>query len=809
MVQVTVPSPPYNQTVLLAKNSTTEVVFPTNYMLTAGERSRKLVTVSSDADISVIAFNTGTYSADAFACLSKQDLGTEYFIFTSPGWYGNHFAVGNGEDVETQVNITVSGSLLIDGTRYQDKQMVSITLAPQEVLLLSDANDLTGTRVASSTPVAVFSGSKCYSSPSSFCDTVIEQLYPVQRWGQQFVVFPLMTKEVRDTIIIIAARPNTTITLRTESTTLQYSLQPGSHVTVDLQTGMLVNATKPIMVGYLFQGGYSSLPFIFDPFIANVPPSNFSWRYYKFVTKESFNNSLFIVSRSSSSLSDFLLDYRPLSDYVSTVRHMEGFTGWEVNLGKISGQHEISHQSETFGIYVYGVENSISYGYSLGQAESFSGYSITTGTENSRTATSKGRSFIVAFTENLITPATLALQLSSYDEPCMVQVTVPFPLYNETVLLTKNSTTEVVFPTSYMLTAGERSRKLVTVSSDADISVIAFNTASATADAFACLSEQELGTEYFVFTSVSGLGNHFAVGNGQDVETQVNITVSGSLLVDGTRYEDKQMVTINLAPQEVILLSDANDLTGTRVVSSAPVAVFSGSKCYNSPPSFCDTLIEQLYPVKSWGQQFVVFPLMTKEVRDRIIIIPARPNTTVTLRTENTTLQYSLQPGSHVTVDLQTGMLVYATKPIMVGYLFQGGYSSLPFIFDPFIATVPPSNFSRRYYKFVTKAFFNNSLFIVSRSSSSSSDFLLDYRPLSDNVQTVWHLEGFTGWEVNLGKIGGQHEISHQSETFGIYVYGVERAISYGYSLGQTESFSGIEQLLFYICHFLKISDEV
>ncbi|XP_078541532.1 uncharacterized protein LOC144826944 [Lissotriton helveticus] len=373
MVQVTVPSPPYNKTVLLAKNSTTEVVLPSDYILIEGERSRKLVTVSSDADISVIAFNTGVYSADAFACLSKQDLGTEYFVFTSVSWHGNYFAVGNGEDVETQVNITVSGSLLVDGTRYEDKQMVTITLAPKEVILLSDANDLTGTRVASSTPVAVFSGSKCYNSPYSYCDIVIKQLYPVQRWGQQFVVFPLMIKEVRDRIIFIAARPNTTVTLRNESTTLQYSLQPGSHVSMDLQTGMLVDATEPIMVGYLFQGGTSSLPFIFDPFIATVLPSNFPWRYYKFVTKDFFYNYLFIVSRSSSSSSDFLLDYRPLSDYVPTVRHLEDFTGWEVNLGKIGGQHEISHQSETFGIYVYGVEYCISYGYSLGQAESFSG----------------------------------------------------------------------------------------------------------------------------------------------------------------------------------------------------------------------------------------------------------------------------------------------------------------------------------------------------------------------------------------------------------------------------------------------------
>ncbi|XP_069062266.1 IgGFc-binding protein-like [Pleurodeles waltl] len=422
-----------------------------------------------------------------------------------------------------------------------------------------------------------------------------------------------------------------------------------------------------------------------------------------------------------------------------------------------------------------------------------SGHRIPAGREYSIRVSSKGRSFIVAFTENVGFPVTLALQLSSYDEPCTVQVTVHSPPYNETVLLAKDSTTEVVLSTDYMLVAGEKSRKLVMVDADADISVIAFNSAANTADAMTCLSKQDLGTEYFVFTSASGQGNHFAVGNGQDVETQVNITVSGSLVVDGIRYQDKQTVAITLAPQEVILLSDTNDLTGTRLVSSTPVAVFSGNKCYTSSAGACDIVVEQLYPVQSWGKQFVIFPLMTKDTKDRIIIIAARPNTTVDLYTEGTTRQYHLQPGSQVRVDLQNGMLVNSTESIMVGYLFQGSNSPLGFIFDPFITTVPPNSFSRRYYKFVTQAFYYNYLLIVSHSSSSSSDFLLDHRPLSDYVLTVQHLEGLTGWEVNLGKVGGQHEISHQSETFGIYVYGVESYISYGYTLGQADSYSGPE----------------
>ncbi|KAJ1111155.1 hypothetical protein NDU88_008492 [Pleurodeles waltl] len=397
--------------------------------------------------------------------------------------------------------------------------------------------------------------------------------------------------------------------------------------------------------------------------------------------------------------------------------------------------------------------------------------------------------------ETLESPAHLALQLSSYDKPCTVHITVPNPPYSETVLLAKNSTLEVNITSMYMLREGTQSSKLVTVSSDADISVIAFNSAPMTADAIACLSRQELGTEYYIFTSGDGHRNQFAVGNGEDFETQVSVTVVGSLFFNGTSYTNMQTFSFILGPKKVILLGSIMDLTGTRVTSSTPVAVFSGNKCYWSGlGGGCDLVVEQLFPVQSWGQTFVAFPLMSKKEKDNIYILAARSNTTVDILHHGGTIaQYRLEPGSNVRLDLGEGILVNSSEPIMVTYLFEGSQTALEFHFDPFLAIVPPNNFSRRYYKFVTQDVYYNYLFIVSQSSSLS-EFLLDHRPLNGNVVTVQHLEGFTGWEVELGKTGGQHEIYHRSETFMVYVYGVESFISYGYSPGQAGFLSGPEE---------------
>ncbi|KAM8931178.1 uncharacterized protein RCH25_007109 [Pelodytes ibericus] len=331
--------------------------------------ANKAVLVTSDADISVFGYYTAFDIADAMACLPVEDLGTEYYIFTSGGGHANQFAVANGRDTVVWINITVSGSVEFNGVLYGDQDTFSVSLKYQQIIQLQSTQDLSGTRVISTAPVAVFSGNKCFTGINTYCDVLIEQLYPVQNWGRSFATFPLL-QHTQDIIDVMAAYPNTTVTIESANETIKYNLQRGAHVRHTLAGGSLVNSSKPIMISYLVQESRLWLGTAYDPFFITVPPLSLTRNYYKFVTQDTYYNYLLIVSLAPSA-SEFYLDHRPINLYDLSVTELNGVKGWEVSLGKIGGQHEIYHNSFAFSIFVYGVERYLSYGYSMGQESKY------------------------------------------------------------------------------------------------------------------------------------------------------------------------------------------------------------------------------------------------------------------------------------------------------------------------------------------------------------------------------------------------------------------------------------------------------
>ncbi len=64
--------------------------------------------------------------------------------------------------------------------------------------------------------------------------------------------------------------------------------------------------------------------------------------------------------------------------------------------------------------------------------------------------------------------------------------------------------------------------------------------------------------------------------------------------------------------KRIMQIENDNDLTGTRITSSKPLSVFSGSDCANVPQGKggCDHLVEQVPPtVTWWGSKFFVASL--------------------------------------------------------------------------------------------------------------------------------------------------------------------------------------------------------
>ncbi|XP_071983877.1 IgGFc-binding protein-like [Engystomops pustulosus] len=421
------------------------------------------------------------------------------------------------------------------------------------------------------------------------------------------------------------------------------------------------------------------------------------------------------------------------------------------------------------------------------------------------------RKYVTAFMNNPPgkSKAVFQLYLVTSDKPATVTVTVPQPFFNKTVHVDKDSSGLVTLDNTYMITEKDVTSKVISVTSDEAISVIAFNTEKVTADAMTCLPEEDLGTEYYVIIpgQVTGSGKQIVVANGFEDKVQVTITVSGSITYNGISYQSGETFSVFLENQQVIQFQSSEDPTGSKISSTSPVAVFAGHSCFTGLSSYCDILMEQLHPVKNWGTVFPVFPFLTN-TQDVISIVAGSPDTFVTIYSPKGTTQHSLHEGGHVQVTVDNILLINATKPVTVSYLFQQSRSdSLQYQYDPSAITVPPLLPGGRYYKFVTQSYYDNFILIVSQTSSDSG-FYLDGKPLSSYPMTMKEFNGFRGWQVTLGKTEGQHKIHHVTSPFILYVFGTEVSVSYGYSLVQGLPFPEPTKELKCSIHCLKDAAE-
>ncbi len=176
-------------------------------------------------DEPVVAYQFGpyccnfSYSNDASLLLPTTALGTDYLNVGVPSWADRPTPefestgipatltiVGTAPGTEVTIELPPDGAVLPpragSPVRIQGGR-ITATLGRGEVLdLMSERPqlrgedpwgvDLTGARIQSTAPVAVFTGHICSFYPQSqgACDHLEEQLFPVDTWGDRYLLAP-------------------------------------------------------------------------------------------------------------------------------------------------------------------------------------------------------------------------------------------------------------------------------------------------------------------------------------------------------------------------------------------------------------------------------------------------------------------------------------------------------------------------------------------------------------------------------------------------------------------------------------------
>ncbi len=316
------------------------------------------IRITADHEIAVYGLAAQFASTDGFMVLPTDTIGQHYILTSYPtdpqldGDLGTQFQVIGTVD-QTSVVITTA-----DGTSRE------VQLDRGDVYSLKDARslaDFTGTRIHASEKVAVTSGNTCANVPIGFttCDTLIEQLPPLETLGKQFVLNKIAGKSP-DVIRIVAVEDSTIVSIGET----QISLSAGEVYETRLAASTAVLSNQPIQLAQFATG--SQLDQVGDPFMVLVPPTEQFLSSYILSSEFPRTNDNYLGLTVPNSI---IGDIKINGDYVDPAKFV-AVAGSEFSVANLSvdeGGNTVTGPLP-FGVTAYGFSYDESYGYIGGQA---------------------------------------------------------------------------------------------------------------------------------------------------------------------------------------------------------------------------------------------------------------------------------------------------------------------------------------------------------------------------------------------------------------------------------------------------------
>ncbi|PIK57234.1 hypothetical protein BSL78_05871 [Apostichopus japonicus] len=369
---------PYLTTFLLDERSSKQINIPTELLLgTTSEHSDKVIEVIATSDVSVYGLNYAPFTTDAFLTIPVNNIGVSYVAMShdrSNGW-PSLFAIVGLED-ETSVRIVLTAGVTIDGTSYSSGDTMQLTIHRHEVIqLVSDSGVeyIGGSVIETDKLVALFMGHICASTPGSACDTLSEQLVPVESWSSSYIYTATGSADDRSVYVIHTYYENSEVTIPGIG---PVTLQLGEFWQGELQGSGVITSSQPISVLQILRTINQD---IVDPSIIQVPSEKQFSYIFGFSTppksgenSEGFFNFLNIIVKSNES-ETILVNGEPILQDSSHSHHSIAGTPYDVytvEVPKGEGVFFVEQSSyvdgSPFSVVVYGYERAETYGYSAG-----------------------------------------------------------------------------------------------------------------------------------------------------------------------------------------------------------------------------------------------------------------------------------------------------------------------------------------------------------------------------------------------------------------------------------------------------------
>ena len=323
--------------------------------------------------------------------------------------------------------------------------------------------------------------------------------------------------------------------------------------------------------------------------------------------------------------------------------------------------------------------------------------------------------------------------------------------------------------------------------------------------------ERSLSTNYLALNAWEDTGSTHIVATQND--TDVTITPANDLLSSQGSGPRGVPIHWKLQRGQTLQLDDTGDavtygaasvmLNGSPIVSDKPVAVFGGTQCVNIGKAACDSALQQLPPIATWGHRYAAVSYGGRGAADELV--PWRIQAAV----DGTVLTFDPEPptGAKTLMNGKELVVLSASKPFTVTSqdkdhpFFVSGHMTGGESFDgegdpEFVSTVALDQFLDSYVFYVDYSYASSRLvFVRVDDGSGFKDVELDCAGVLTGFQPVGSSGRVQYARVDLNHLGvatkvgdktcalGRHE-AKSAGRFGITVWGWDQYASYAYPGG-------------------------
>ncbi|MCY1059786.1 IgGFc-binding protein [Nannocystis sp. SCPEA4] len=351
---------------------------------------------------------------------------------------------------------------------------------------------------------------------------------------------------------------------------------------------------------------------------------------------------------------------------------------------------------------------------------------------------------------------------------------------------------------------GIRKGRAFRVAADYPVVAVQFNpiggAAGFTTDASLLLPTHVLALDYLhlAWNQGAGDGSTMVIAATEDnttvtVTPKVNTPAGQNGLPAMPANQPTDVVLNRYDYMQVVVGPNNADLSGSAIKSSAPVAVFGGHSCAFVPAgvSACDHVEEQIFPLETWGQNYIA-SRNPKRSNEPMLwrILAAEDNTTVNFDPPTALgAQIVMSKGQIVEFQDQNDFSITADDPILVaGYMLgctATGLASNPG--DPYMLLMIPNEQFQSEYVFLVDSSYDQDFAKLVRPTGAQ----VDVACLGVVPENRWTNIGNSGYQwatidMNPGEANckpGTNEATGNMP-FGISVSGQAEAASYAYPGG-------------------------